>query len=202
MCSETEVEENEHGGVVGAISSTDDHIPRKMTIWDKIDSDVSRSAIQFLIQLATEDPTAPIEIWINSPGGAFLETVAIYDILQYIPCPIYTIGIGEIASAATLLLAAGDEGHRSIFPNTRFMMHQLAYKSNGTVTDMELLQREVKQMQDLFANLISRHTHMTIEQIKEIFRTNKDKYLSPNEVLERGFADYIRGCHESSSDNT
>ena len=180
-------------GTVGVINLGGDGLPRIVTLWGKIGPEMSRHTIQYILELTAEDPTSPIEMWINSTGGDYVEATAIYDIMQYVPCPIHTIAIGEAMSAATLLLAAGEPGCRSIFPHTRLMIHQLSYSYSGTLTDMNNMQKEVNTMQGMMAKMMAKHTKMTAKQVQKVFEANLDEYLSPKQTVEKGFTDFIRG---------
>lgn len=164
-------------------------IDRKFPIFGPIDNDTSQSFIQSLLVWMSESITEPVEMWINSPGGSVSDALAIYDLIKYTPFPIHTIGIGEVCSAATLLLSSGEKGKRMAFPNCRIMLHSLSYGAQGTLQDMDVLFQEVRTLQSNWAKLTSDNTNMTEQQVLDMFDKNKDHYISTDEAIELGIID-------------
>jgi len=165
---------------------------RLIAMWGEIDSESSRMYVESLIGMAMQDPCAPIEIWVNSPGGNLIDALAIYDVMRYIPCPVYTVGIGMVMSAAVMLVAAGTDGCRSSLPNTRFMMHQVRYGGAGSTTDMATIQEEAISMQKIYTNILAEHSKIPVGTIGKILASNKDHYLIPEQAVKYGFIDYVR----------
>jgi len=172
---------------------------RILAIWGEINSHASRQYVESLLGLAMQDPCSPIEVWINSPGGNLIDALAVYDVMQYIPCPIHTVGIGMVMSAAVLLVAAGERGFRSALPNTRFMVHQVRYSSGGSTTDMATIQEEALAMQKVYANTLASHSRIPEGIVKKILAENKDHYLVPEQAVKYGFIDRIKEYAKSDS---
>lgn len=163
---------------------------RKISLWDDINAKTSENIVRSLIGFAVEDTESPVELWINSPGGDLNHALAMYDIMQAMPYPIHTIGIGMVASCAVLILAAGTEGHRGILPNTRCMLHQVLYEGKGPLIEMEQIHKEAKMLQKKFCQLLSKHSKQDASYYQNMFGPNTDTYLSVNKSLKIGLADY------------
>ena len=164
---------------------------RKVALWDAIDKDTSQSVIEALLCFQDEDQKAPVKLWINSNGGDVAQAFAIYDVMQMMSYPIYTIGLGTVASCSVLILAGGQEGYRTIMPNTRFVLHQVSYEGAGSLSDMKELHEEAKYMSKRVRKLLSKHSNVTSKQYKELWESNVDIRLSANDIIDLGIADYI-----------
>ncbi len=144
-----------------------------------------------LLVLESQDPDRDITMYINSPGGSFTALTAIYDTMQYIKPNIQTVCLGQAASAAAVLLAAGAPGKRLALPNARVLIHQPASGGGGQgqASDIEIQAREIMRMREWLEQTLSEHTGKSIEQVhKDI---DRDKILTAEESLEYGIIDQV-----------
>ncbi|MBC7333566.1 MAG: ATP-dependent Clp protease proteolytic subunit, partial [Actinobacteria bacterium] len=125
----------------------------------------------------------------NSPGGAVTSALAIYDTMQFIRCPVSTICIGQAASAAAVLLLAGEKGKRFALPNSRVLLHQPSGGVSGTSTDVEIHAKEMVRMRKLLNEIISKHTGQPIERVEK--DTERDFILTADEAKEYGIVDEV-----------
>ena len=155
-----------------------------------IDDTVANLICAQLIHLESENPDRDINIYINSPGGDITSLFAIYDTMQFIKNDIATICLGQAASAAAVLLAAGTKGKRLALPHARVLLHQ-PYGQVGysQVTDLELAAREILRMRELLEQILSKHTGQTIERIHG--DTDRDFTLEAQAALDYGVIDEI-----------
>jgi ATP-dependent Clp protease, protease subunit len=143
-----------------------------------------------LIHLESENPDKDINIYINSPGGDITALFAIYDTMQFIKNDLATICLGQAASAAAVLLAAGTKGKRLALPHARIMLHQpYGQVGYGQVTDLELAAKEILRMRDLLNEILALHTGQTTQKIQS--DTDRDFVLEANEALEYGIIDDV-----------
>jgi ATP-dependent Clp protease, protease subunit len=143
-----------------------------------------------LIHLESENPDKDINIYINSPGGDITALFAIYDTMQFIKNDIATICLGQAASAAAVLLAAGAKGKRLALPHARIMLHQpYGQVGYGQVTDLEIAAKEILRMRDLLNEILALHTGQTVEKIQS--DTDRDFTLEANDALEYGIIDDV-----------
>jgi len=155
-----------------------------------VDDQVASLMSAQLIHLESENPDKDINIYINSPGGDITSLFAIYDTMQFIKNDIATICLGQAASAAAVLLAAGTKGKRMALPHSRILLHQPSGQVGyGQVTDLELAAREITRMRDLIDEILSEHTGQPIEQIHS--DTDRDFVMEANEALEYGIIDTV-----------
>ncbi|HBX79902.1 MAG: ATP-dependent Clp protease proteolytic subunit [Propionibacteriaceae bacterium] len=155
-----------------------------------ITDDVANAVMAQLLCLQSMDPERPISIYINSPGGSFTALTAIYDTMQYIKPDIQTICLGQAASAAALLLAAGTKGKRLALPNSRILIHQPATEGGyGQSSDLEIQAREILRIRSLMEGMLAADTGQTVAQIsKDIER---DKFMTAEEAKAYGIVDDI-----------
>ena len=143
-----------------------------------------------LIHLESENPDRDINIYINSPGGDINSLFAIYDTMQFIKNDIATICLGQAASAAAVLLAAGTKGKRLALPHSRVLLHQpYGQVGYGQVTDLEIAAKEILRMRDLLEEILASHTGQSIERIHA--DTDRDFVLEAQEALEYGIIDDV-----------
>ncbi|TAJ47219.1 MAG: ATP-dependent Clp protease proteolytic subunit [Herbiconiux sp.] len=143
-----------------------------------------------LLVLESQDPDRDIEMYINSPGGSFTAMTAIYDTMQYVRPQIQTVCLGQAASAAAVLLAAGTPGKRLALPNARILIHQPATgQGGGQASDIEIQAREILRMRGWLENTLSHHSNRTLEQVNKDI--DRDKILSADEALEYGLIDQV-----------
>ena len=144
-----------------------------------------------LLVLESQDPDRDITMYINSPGGSFTALTAIYDTMQYIKPQIQTVCLGQAASAAAVLLAAGAKGKRLALPNARVLIHQPAAGGGGSgqASDIEIQAREIMRMREWLEETLAKHSGQDISKInKDIER---DKILTAQEALEYGLIDQV-----------
>ncbi|MFV0405869.1 MAG: ATP-dependent Clp protease proteolytic subunit [Propioniciclava sp.] len=155
-----------------------------------ISDDIANAVMAQLLCLQSMDPERPISMYINSPGGSFTALTAIYDTMQYIKPDVQTVCLGQAASAAAVLLAAGGKGKRFALPNSRILIHQPATEGGyGQSSDLEIQAKEILRIRTLMEEMLARDTGQTVEKIsKDIER---DKYLTAEEALEYGIIDEI-----------
>ncbi|MEA2675836.1 MAG: ATP-dependent Clp protease, protease subunit, partial [Chloroflexota bacterium] len=134
--------------------------------------------------------------YINSPGGVVTSGLAIYDTMQYLRAPVSTICIGQAASMASVLLAAGEKGKRYGLPNSRIMIHQGSGGFRGAPVDAVIQMREWETLVDLNHQILARHTGQPIEKVKQ--DTERDRFMSPEEAKDYGIIDAVYNLQGSS----
>jgi ATP-dependent Clp protease protease subunit len=160
-----------------------------------IDDTIANLICAQLIHLESENPDRDINIYINSPGGDITALFAIYDTMQFIKNDIATICLGQAASAAAVLLAAGTTGKRLALPHSRVLLHQpYGQVGYGQVTDLEIAAREILRMRDLLEQILAHHTGQSIERIHA--DTDRDFVMEANEALEYGIIDDVISSRE------
>ena len=160
-----------------------------------IDDTIANLICAQLIHLESENPDRDINIYINSPGGDITSLFAIYDTMQFIKNDIATICLGQAASAAAVLLAAGTKGKRLALPHSRVMLHQpYGLVGYGQVTDLELAAKEILRMRDLLEEILAKHTGQSIERIHA--DTDRDFVIEANEAVEYGIIDGVISSRE------
>jgi ATP-dependent Clp protease, protease subunit len=142
-----------------------------------------------LLFLESENPEKEISLYINSPGGVVTSGLAIYDTMQFIKPDVSTLCIGQAASAAALLLAAGAEGKRYCLPNARVMIHQPLGGYRGQATDIEIHARETMALRERLEGIMAFHTKKPSDQIRR--DTERDNFMNAQQALEYGLIDRI-----------
>jgi ATP-dependent Clp protease protease subunit len=155
-----------------------------------ISDDIANAVMAQLLCLQSMDPERKISIYINSPGGSFTALTAIYDTMRYIKPDVETVCLGQAASAAAVILAAGSKGKRLALPNSRILIHQPATEGGyGQSSDLEIQAREIMRIRDLMENMLAKDTGRPVEEVsKDIER---DKYLTAEQAVEYGIIDDI-----------
>jgi ATP-dependent Clp protease protease subunit len=162
----------------------------------QIDDASANDVMAQLLCLETDNPDRDITIYINSPGGSFTAMTAIYDTMQYIQCDVATVCLGQAASAAAVLLAAGTPGKRAALPNSRIIIHQPATEGGyGQGSDIEIQAREIMRMRTLLEELIARHSETDIEQVRKDI--DRDKILTAAEAKDYGLVDHVFSSRKS-----
>ena len=154
-----------------------------------IDDNVASLVCAQLLFLESENPKKEISFYINSPGGIVWSGLAMYDTMQYISSKIMTICIGQAASAASLLLTAGEKEMRFSLPNSRIMVHQPSGGYQGQVTDIEIQTKEIIKTKKRLNEIYAKHADKKIKEVELIME--RDKYFSPEEAIEFGLIDKI-----------
>jgi ATP-dependent Clp protease, protease subunit len=154
-----------------------------------VDDDVANLVIAQFLYLESEDPDKEIHFYINSPGGLVSAGLAIYDTMQYIKAPISTYCMGQAASMAAILLAAGEKGKRHALPHSRILIHQPMGGFSGQATDVEIQAREILRLKEELNDILSKHTSQPIERIER--DTDRDYYMSGEQAREYGLIDSV-----------
>ena len=144
-----------------------------------------------LLVLESQDPDRDIIMYINSPGGSFTAMTAIYDTMQYVRPQIQTVVLGQAASAAAVILAAGTPGKRLALPNARVLIHQPAVgeAGRGQASDIEIQAKEILRLRTWLEETMSRHSNKTVEQVNSDIE--RDRILTAPEALEYGLIDQV-----------
>ncbi|HUF17379.1 MAG TPA: ATP-dependent Clp endopeptidase proteolytic subunit ClpP [Thermoanaerobaculia bacterium] len=155
-----------------------------------IDDTVSNLIIAQMLFLEAENPEKDISIYINSPGGSITAGLAIYDTMQYVKPDITTICIGQAASMAAVLLAAGKKGRRYALPNSRVLIHQpLMYGLGGQASEIDIHAKDIMRMKQKLNAILANHTGQPIEKIDR--DTDRDYILQSQDAVEYGLVDQV-----------
>ncbi|HEX2904206.1 MAG TPA: ATP-dependent Clp protease proteolytic subunit [Jatrophihabitans sp.] len=154
-----------------------------------IDDVVANDVIAQLLCLESTDPDRDILIYINSPGGSFTALTAIYDTMRFVRPEIQTYCMGQAASAAAVLLAAGTKGKRFALEHSRVLIHQPSGEGQGQVTDLEIQANEILRMRGLLEEILARHTGQTVQQIKTDIE--RDRILTAEAAKDYGIVDSV-----------
>jgi ATP-dependent Clp protease protease subunit len=154
-----------------------------------LDDTVANLVTAQLLHLEAEDPSREIQLYINSPGGEMTGLFAIYDTMQYVHCPISTICVGQAASAAAVLLAAGAPGRRLSLPNARILIHQPHGGAQGQTTDVELAAKEMVFMRNRMTEILATHTGQTIERVA--LDIERDHIMRGEDAVAYGMIDHV-----------
>ncbi len=155
-----------------------------------ISDDIANAVMSQLLVLQSMDPERPISMYINSPGGSFTALTAIYDTMQYNKPDVTTVCLGQAASAAAVLLAAGAKGKRFALPNSRILIHQPATEGGyGQGSDLEIQAREILRIRSLMEHMLAKDTGQDVERISRDIE--RDKFLTAEEAKEYGIIDEI-----------
>jgi ATP-dependent Clp protease protease subunit len=162
---------------------------RIIFIGTPINDFVANAVVAQMLFLQMEDPKKDISLYINSPGGSVTDGMAIYDTMNFLQCDIVTYCVGQAASMATLLLAAGTKGKRYALPNSRVMMHQPTGGATGQTSDISIAAKEILRWRAQMNKLIASHTNKTEEEIAA--DSDRDFYLTAKEAMEYGIVDKV-----------
>lgn len=162
---------------------------RIIFIGTPIDDGVANVVIAQFLFLQMEDPKKDIHLYINSPGGVVTGGMAIYDTMRFLQCDVVTYCIGQAASMATVLLAAGTKGKRFALPHSRVMIHQPSGGAGGQASDIAIAAREILRWRQTLNQVIARHTGKTPEQLEK--DSDRDYFLSAQEARDYGLVDYV-----------
>ena len=176
---------------------------RIVFLGNEVDDDIANLVIAQLLFLEADDPEKDISLYINSPGGALTAGLAIYDTMQYVRPEVSTLCMGQAASMAAWLLAAGAAGKRQALPNSRVMLHQPMGGVQGQASDIDIHAREILKLRGRMNEILASHTG---RPVKEIARdTERDYYLSADEAKDYGVVDHvvhIRTLDDAADDGT
>jgi ATP-dependent Clp protease protease subunit len=169
---------------------------RILFLWGEIGPGTAGGVIMRLLELQAKQPNRDINLYINSPGGSVDDTLAIYDTMQFLSCPVATYCVGQAASGAALILASGAKGKRYALPHSKIMVHQPWGGVTGQATDIRIQAEEILKAKKLLNELLAMHTGRDVAMIER--ETERDRYMSPVEAKEYGIVDEIvtRGSDE------
>jgi ATP-dependent Clp protease protease subunit len=168
---------------------------RIVYIGTEIDDGVANVVIAQLLHLESENPDSPIDLYLNSPGGSMTSMLAIYDAMEFIRPAVGTKCVGQAASTAAVLLAAGALGQRMILPRARVVLHQPSGGVQGALRDLAVAAKEIARARAEMEEILAQHTGRPVEQIRE--DTERDLVLSANEATAYGIVDVVLGSRKS-----
>lgn len=155
-----------------------------------VDDDIANLIVAQLLHLESDDPDKPVALYINSPGGSMDSMFAIYDTMQHIRPAVHTTCIGMAASAASLILAGGEAGGRSILPHGRVMIHQPHMGGlQGQASDIEIHAAEIVRLRELANDILARHTGQDVARVRQ--DTDRDRWLTADQAVEYGLVDTV-----------
>ncbi|MEP7054310.1 MAG: ATP-dependent Clp protease proteolytic subunit [Actinomycetota bacterium] len=170
---------------------------RIIFLGQQIDDVTANDVMAQLLTLESMDPDRDIFIYINSPGGSFTALTAIYDTMQFVRPEIQTFCMGQAASAAAVLLAAGSKGKRFALENSRILIHQPSGGGEGQSSDIEIQAREILRMRALLESMLSKHTGKAEADIRKDIE--RDKILTAHEAVEYGLVDEVIATRKTAA---
>lgn len=162
---------------------------RQIILTGEINKELADSIVRQLLILDSEDEKSPIYMYIDSPGGDVDAGFAIFDVIRYVKVPVYLIGMGLIASAATLVLLAVDKDRRFGLPNSRYLIHQPLGGMRGVATDIEIYAKDMEKIRAKLNKIISDQTGTALEQVTK--DTDRDYWLDSDEAVKYGLISKI-----------
>jgi ATP-dependent Clp protease protease subunit len=162
---------------------------RIVVLGQEVDDEICNRLCGELLLLAAEDPKRDITLYINSPGGSVTAGMALYDMIQFIPCDVTTVAMGFAASMGQLLLTAGARGKRYALPNSRIVMHQPLGGIGGSASDIQIQADNMLYTKRRMAEIIAHHTGQPLERIQA--DSDRDRWFTAQEALEYGIVDHI-----------
>jgi ATP-dependent Clp protease protease subunit len=162
---------------------------RIIFLGSQINDDVANSAVAQMLFLQSEDPKADVHLYINSPGGSITAGMAVYDTMQFIHCDVATYCVGQAASMAAVLLAAGTTNKRKALPNSRIMIHQPMAGMEGTAEDIMIHAKEFAKVKERLNNILIKHTGHPLKKVEQ--DTDRDRFMTAEEALEYGLIDAV-----------
>ncbi len=166
-------------------------LDRIVFLGTQVNDVVANLLIAQMLFLEQDNPEDPIHFYINSPGGSVYAGLGIYDIMQHISCPVYTYCVGMAASMGSLLLTAGEEGHRHAMPHSRIMIHQPLGGAQGQCSDIQIQAQEIQDLKTQLNNIYIKHSSIDMTMDKIVAATDRDNYLSAQESIELGLIDKV-----------
>lgn len=164
---------------------------RAIYLWGPVEDKSAKDVVNKLLLLEADQPGVPIKFYINSPGGVVTSGMVMYDVIKMISSPVHTICMGLAASMGSILLAAGEKGHRYIFPHGEVMIHQpsLGGYFQGVSADLEIHARQIQKTKELGAKILSDATGQPYDRV--LNDLERDYWMNAEEALEYGIADVI-----------
>ncbi len=164
-------------------------LDRIIFLGTQVNDTVANLLIAQMLFLEQDNPEDPIHFYINSPGGSVYAGLGIYDIMQHVSCPVYTYCVGLAASMGSLLLTAGEAGHRHAMPHSRIMIHQPLGGAQGQCSDIQIQAKEIQELKDQLNGIYIKHSSVDMNMDKIVDATDRDNYLSPAQAIELGIID-------------
>ena len=162
---------------------------RILFLWGEIGPSVAGGLIMRLLELQAKDAGRDVNLYVNSPGGSVDDTLAVYDTMEFLQCSVATYCVGQAASGAALILAAGTKGKRYALPHSKIMIHQPWGGVTGQAADIQIQAEEILKAKRMLNEILAQHTNRSVEQIEE--ETERDRYLTPAEAKDYGIVDEI-----------
>ena len=169
---------------------------RIVYIGTEIDDGVANVVIAQLLHLEADNPDVPISLYLNSPGGSVTAMLGIYDTMQFVRAPVATTCIGQAASSAAVLLAAGAPGRRSVLPRARVILHQPSGGGQGTLPDLAVQAKEIVRLRATMEDVLAQHTGQSLERLRE--DTDRDLILDAEGAVAYGLADVVLASRKAS----
>jgi len=169
---------------------------RIVYIGTEIDDGVANVVIAQLLHLEADSPDSQINIYLNSPGGSVTAMLGIYDTMQFVRAPVATTCIGQAASSAAVLLAAGAPGRRSVLPRSRVILHQPSGGGQGTLPDLAVQAKEIVRLRATMEDVLTRHTGQSLERLRE--DTDRDLILDAEGAVAYGLADMVLASRKAA----
>ena len=154
-----------------------------------LDDEVANSVVAQMLFLQADDPKADVYLYMNSPGGSVTSGLAVYDTMQFINCPVATYCLGQCASMAAVLLAAGAEGKRNALPNSRIMIHQPLAGMEGSAEDIMIHAKEFSKIKERLNSILIKHTGHPLEKVEQ--DTDRDRFMTAIEARDYGLIDNV-----------
>ena len=162
---------------------------RIVYIGTEIDDGVANVVIAQLLHLEADSPDSPINLYLNSPGGSVTAMLGIYDTMQFVRAPVATTCVGQAASSAAVLLAAGAPGRRSVLPRSRVILHQPSGSGQGTLPDLAVQAKEIARLRATMEEVLAQHTGQPVDRLRE--DTDRDLILDAPGAVRYGIADTV-----------
>src|ERR1017187_7987496 len=164
-------------------------VDRILFLGTPVDDNIANIVIAQLLFLQMSDPKKDIHLYINSPGGSVTAGLAIYDTMQYLTCDVNTYCVGQAASMAAVLLAAGTKGKRYALPNARILIHQPWGGVQGQASDISIQAKEILRLKDRLNEILAKHCGRKFEELAH--DTDRDRFMSSDEAKEYGLVDLV-----------
>ena len=162
---------------------------RIIMIDGEIEPHMASIVVAEMLYLQSEDETAPINIYISSPGGYCSAGMSIIDTMRVVKCPVYVTAHGSIASMASVITSCGEKGHRTILKGTRVMLHHASSGAQGNIQDMIVSLEETKRVNEALLAILAENCGKTVDELRE--KTNRDFWLSAEEAKDFGVVDEV-----------
>jgi ATP-dependent Clp protease protease subunit len=171
-------------------------VERILFLGQEVTDGLANALVAQMLYLDSDDPSKPIYLYINSPGGSVTAGMAIYDTMQYIKSEVVTICVGLAASMGSFLLAAGSPGKRLALPHSRIMIHQPLGGTRGQATDIEIEANEILRIRQQLNEMLAERTGQSLEKVEK--DTDRDYFMSPYEAKEYGLIDKVIEDHRTT----